>query len=316
MLVHLAGWQASTEARESRLIKAGAIKARCISFANVVKIPGFPYYVKGIDLGYQTCVKYKIPIMMDSGVFSYRRYGERLRAKNDKKALAQFPSEKEFIRLYVEFCKANASKWSFYVTTDITVVGADNWKRHEYLEKLGLRPTPVYHGDGSSDLDYLRRYADKGYKKICIGSSPILRTSDKQKRHYFDATFNQLIKLGMVAHGLGFTTPWMMAEYPWDTVDSSSWSRAAGYGSIMRFSEETMRLETIHVSDVISSAGQLHAVSDVAMKRLRKEVEAEGYDWHELQTDHTARHLCNARTMNKLGEWASRQQTRTWRSWL
>ena len=40
-----------------------------------------------------------------------------------------------------------------------------------------------------------------------------------------------------------------MLSYPWASVDSSSWSQFATYGSIVTFDPKTTRLDPIHVSD-------------------------------------------------------------------
>lgn len=302
MNVYLAGWQGSTLEREERAIKAGVIKHRCISFANVVKIPGLPYYVKGIHAGYTQCVKHGVGIMMDSGVFSYRTHKSYL--MRTKKGLGTLPELDDYIRLYVEFCKANHKKWDFYVTVDLTKVASKNIIIHKRLEKMGIRPMPVFHGDDT--IEYLRRYHDMGYDYICVGSVTMKATVTKARR-YFDSIFNMGAKLGLTFHGLAQTAPWVMLDYSWRSVDSSSWSRAAGYGCILRFNEEKSRMSTMHISDRMSSVARLHRNPKMS-QAVKRDVEAEGYDFAELQSDHTARHIYNAATMLKLAAVADKRQ--------
>jgi hypothetical protein len=301
--VYLAGWQGSTLKREARAIKAGAIKHRCFSYANLVKIPGLPYLVKGICDGYTVCLKHKVGIMMDSGVFSFRAY--RAHLEKVGKDVNILPTVDGYIHAYADYCKAGAHLWDFYVTVDLRPVAAENVILHAKLEKLGLRPTPVFHGDDS--VDYLKRYLDKGYTYVCLGSTHSVRTSVSATRKYYDGCFDFGAKHGMQFHGLAVTKPWAMLDFPWRSVDSSSWSRAAGYGSILRFDEHTCRLSTLHVSDRMSSASRLH-MSTRLMARIKQQIESEGYDWHEIQTDHTVRHIYNAKTMLTMAAVAEARQ--------
>lgn len=296
MVIYLAGYQASTTERELRLVKSGAVTHRCFSFANLVKMPGLPYYLPGAEQGYNVCQKHKVGIMMDSGVFSYRTHRSYL--KRMGKPLNQLPSEDEYVNLYVDWCKKYQKKWDFYVTIDIDVISKENFARHQVLESMGIRPMPVVHGDDSIDT-YLKKYADRGYTYICLGTSRKLRNSVSQKRRYMDAAFNVGAKLGLEFHGLAATAPWIVLGYPWRSVDSSSWSRTAGYGCIMRFDEVTERLTTLHISKRDSGASKLH-LNGAVVARVKRAVAEEGYDFAELQNDHTARHIYNAATMLKM----------------
>jgi hypothetical protein len=128
--------------------------------------------------------------------------------------------------------------------------------------------------------------------------------------------FNTGAKLGATFHGLAFTSAWVMLDYPWASVDSSSWSRAAACGSIIRFNPETRRLTTVHVSDQASS---VQISNSTTLKRISRHIEAEGFDWKELQTSYVVRHLYNAGEMRKLVMFATDKHIRpegAWRSLL
>jgi intein-like protein with splicing domain/LAGLIDADG DNA endonuclease family protein len=215
MKAYLAGWQASTTARETRAIKAGVIKNRCLSFANLVKIDGFPWYLPGAEQGYHACLKHGVGIMMDSGVYSFRTYKAYLERKG--KGLGNLPEAEEYTRLYVDYCKEFSHLWDFYVTIDFGIVAKENFERHVKLEKMGIRPVPVFHGDDS--VEYLRRYADRGYKFICIGASRFDRAVPRM-RQYLDIVFNAAVKWDLEFHGLAMTSPWLVLDYPWRSIDS------------------------------------------------------------------------------------------------
>lgn len=307
MKIFLSGWQATNYEHESKLIKAGVIQHRCVSFAYVRKMEGFPYYCKGSVESYKACLEHKVGIMMDSGVFSYRALKRSLLARS--KSIQGLPTEDTFMQLYVKYCKRYSHLWDFYVTVDLDLVAENNYQRHVQLEKMGIRPVPVIHGDASV-ADYIKRYVDRGYPFIGVGTSPLLRTSITQKKRFLDAVFNIGAKLGATFHGLAFTAAWIMIDYPWASVDSSSWSRAAACGSIIRFNPETRRLTTVHVSDQASS---VQIDNSATLKSIRRHIEAEGFDWKELQTSYVVRHLYNAGTMKSLVAFTERSKPSGWR---
>lgn len=306
MILYLAGWQASTTAREDKLIKAGVITHRCFSFANQVKIEGFPYYTPGSVEGYNVCVKRKVGIMMDSGVFSYRSYYQKQQALGNTKCLKKLPTQDEFAELYIDFAKKNHKDWEIYITLDFFPDFDSNFKYHKLLLKRGIRPLPAFHGDAS--LDHFRKYVDLGHDYVCIGINSSLKFTMRNIRNYLDSMFNAGAKYGVGFHGLAVTKPWAMISYPWKSVDSSSWSRTAGFGGLIKFDETTCRMTTLHVSDRSSSAKTV--IGSVCEKQVIEEIEAEGYDWQEIHTDHIARHQYNAATMQKLVRYAESCQSK------
>jgi hypothetical protein len=314
MKIYLAGYQASTTERESYLIDQGGVTARCLSFANIFKIKALPFFVKGIKEGYEVCVDKKVNIMMDSGVVSYLTYALYLKKHGLVKPL---PDKDHYLQTYVDFCKRYGKLWDFYVTVDFRKHCGENFQIHQKLEKMGIRPVPVYHGDDT--VDWLKKYKDRGYDFVCVGGVSHRALPGRKgdvKRRYLDEVFEAGEKWGLKFHGLAVTTAWMILEYPWKSCDSSSWSRAAGYGCIIRFDEDTGRMNTIHVSErhIPASAQRLSLRTNrVAFKALQSEIESEGYDFVKLQSDHTLRHLYNARTMLKLAS-AVGSKRRGWRT--
>lgn len=301
MNVFLAGWQSGNGKRERRLIDAGVIKGRCFSFANTVPMPGFPWHLKGVVEGYHECVASKVPIMMDSGVYSFRTYRRYLEGKG--KSTAGLPTLSGYVRLYVDYCLEFGKLWDFYVTVDFTHDSEANYLRHVKLEKMGIRPAPVFHGDSS--FDYLKRYADRGYKLVCLGSTRKLRAIGSSAMHrYLDGAFEAGARYGIEFHGLAMTSPWVMLGYPWRSVDSSSWSRVAGFGSILGWDAVTCRMTTLHVSKRHSTSAKLHGSAD-ATACVRAHVTAQGYDFEKLRRNLIYRHQYNADTMVRVMQTAT-----------
>lgn len=313
MRVYLAGWQASRGPREATVTKRAGVKHRCYTFANLFKIAGFPYYIKGFEGSYQASLAAGVGILMDSGVVSYRGYLKTQERRG--KSIAKLPTSDEFLQLYAGYCKRNKKDWDDFLTVDMEPEAASTLVWHEKIEALGLRPMPVFHGD--TDAAWLKKYADKGYKYIGLGGSYLHRSSrPREMRFYLDSAFNIGAKYGLEFHGLGMTTPWVMMEYPFRSCDSSWWSRSAGYGSIMRFDTVRERMSIMHVSSQVCGRvdGKVGLLKQntVAMRRLADELKEEGFDLAVLREDFTERHVYNAIAMMKLGEHASKRQKTRW----
>jgi hypothetical protein len=278
----------------------------------VEALPGLPVFQPRIKAAYEVCLENKIHVMMDSGVISWWSYRNSLLKKRNEKALAQLVGEEDFIRLYVEYVKKNHQKWDFFVTVDLEPKANDIFLRHERIEKMGIRPVPVFHGDDSTD--YLKRYADKGYKLIAVAPNFRERSRTRHRqRPFLDAVFDVAEKRKLRLHGLAVTTPWMMLEYGWASVDSTAWSRSAIYGRIINFDEQTGRLVEQHVSDMISThAAAKLKLNTTMLARLKKQLEAEGYDLEDLQKRSVARHIYNARTMSRLAAIAEKRHRTGW----
>ena len=295
MRMYLSGWQASRPERELRVIQAGALRYRCLSFANMLRIPGFPYYLSGSPPAEALAVEHGIGIMMDSGAFSFRAYRARLERLGKVKELAALPTREQFVDTFIAFVKKNSHKWDFYMDVDLDVNASLIYKNHVKILKRGIKPVPVFHGD--DDVDYLRRYADLGHTLVSVGAPP-MHGGRHQKRKYLDAVFNIASKSGLKIHGLALTSPWQVMAFPFFSVDSSSWSRVAGYGGIMRWDPVRHRLSILHVSEQASSGkGTAVKQNHRAMAGLAVELKEEGYDLTELQKDYVVRHIYNAKTM-------------------
>lgn len=313
MKIYLASTQTATAEREERMIEAGVIKHKCITFANVVKIPGLPWYLPGVEASLEVDLSHGVGIMMDSGVFSVRTYKRYLAKKGKEIQL----SDAHYVELYIEWCLRYAHLWDFYVTIDWTPHQPAIYEMTNYLQSKGLKPVPVFHGDKS--VDYLRRYHAQGHTYIAVSASNYLHL--KNKRRHLDSIFNVGAQLGIEYHGLALTAPWAVLDYPWKSVDSSSWSRAARYGAILRFDENTSRMHTLHISEKKLASGSgsksVHSVGRQMGKQIQREIEDEGADYDALRTDFIARHIYNAGTMLKLAEASDkRHRSGGWRDLL
>lgn len=310
--IFLSGWQATNYARELAVIQSGYLQARCFSFAHITKIPGLPYYVPGAVAALDICIQNKIPIMFDSGVVSWRSYRATCEKQKNSKALAKLCNEQEFIQLYVDHIKTNCHNYELYMTIDLERVAKNIFERHFKIEAMGIKPVPVFHGD--STVDWIKKYADKGHDLIAIASWRTLRNGREQFRRYMDAVFGVSEKLKIRIHGLAFTALYQLFEFPFWSVDSSSWSRVAGYGGIMLFDPDKCRLSNINISDRATAGSEnLHKLNPKAMESVKEHVTADGFDFETLRTDFVQRHIFNARAMHLMAQAAEkRHRTGNW----
>lgn len=159
-------------------------------------------------------------LFLDSGAFSFlATYGKSTNLKIDLET---------YLKDYVTFVRNSPLLLDFYVTFDYRPEAQLTWDMTKRLQKLGIRPIPVYHGDAS--IDWVKKYIDRGHR--LIGLSKRFFLNDKSGlRHFYDQTFKVTEAAGVACHGLACTGPEMW-EYPWHSVDSTSIIGAASRGSL------------------------------------------------------------------------------------
>lgn len=142
------------------------------------------------------------------------------------------------IEKYAEYIWKHGKLYSTVANIDAIGGGDDGaqrtWDNQKALEKLGVRPVPVFHC--REPFKWLDRYLSEGYDRLALGgmvpeSTPFLREwlDYVWGKHLTDADGRARLKV----HGFGLTTIDLMRRYPWDSVDSSSWVLAGSFGGIL-----------------------------------------------------------------------------------
>jgi hypothetical protein len=290
--VYLSHTVVHTKELEEEFLRCSGVRYRCFSFVYIDK-NAFYFTPRSLQ-AYEVNVKAGNHIMMDSGAFSFHQFVEKQRDEAKGKAL-----KVQTIKNYVKFCLENKKDWDFHVTFDYIKRSPLIWQVTKYLEGKGLRPVPVFHGDTS--YDWLKKYLDAGYKRIGISSLAQRKSNYKHQRMYFDNVFRIAEPYQVKFHGFGMTALSYVYAYPWDSVDSSSWSRTASYGMIYMLDKERMRLGSVHVSQLgswdkaqyASHTTTIATMSKEAVKSVKDQVEENGFDFDLLCRSLTYRFVYN-----------------------
>jgi len=166
-------------------------------------------------------------ILIDSGIFWLTNEHRKKHNISGNQAMALAPTEIDgFSQLfdnYVEVCKRFGDNVWGYVELDQG--GKKNKiKIRQRLEKMGLRPIPVYHPihDGWDYFDFLA----ENYDRVCIGN---IAHSDRYTRLRIVATIDERRRKypHLWVHLLGYTPNQWLNAFDVDSCDSSTWLAAA-----------------------------------------------------------------------------------------
>lgn len=158
---------------------------------------------------------------------------DRTVAKQDY-SYVETAAYKKYRMQYIKFIKEHQDKIELFPNLDIINNPQLTWDNQKYLERYGIKPTPVFHL--GNDVSWLQRYMDEGYDYICIGG--ITPETPPNIAPPLDALWENILTddNGMPkikVHGFAVTSVRLMTRYPWYSVDSASWVKQAAYGSVL-----------------------------------------------------------------------------------
>jgi hypothetical protein len=152
-----------------------------------------------------------IDILLDSGAWS--AYTQNLTIDLDE---------------YMQFIYDHKPLLTSYINLDVIDKGEASYQNWVTMRAEGLDPMPVWHV--YTDERYLKRYMKKSEY---VGIGDVAKMPTDQRTRTFDRLWPELEKSGVKFHGLGVTAPKLIAQYPWHSVDSTSWVKYGRYGIII-----------------------------------------------------------------------------------
>jgi hypothetical protein len=169
-------------------------------------------------------------VLLDSGVYWLSTQHANKHGLSMDQALGMAPDKIDgFDKLfenYVIIAKTFGDRSWGYI--EIDQGGKDNKiKTRARLEKLGLRPIPVYHpvNDGWDYFDYLA----KRYDRICLGNV-VMADQATRKRLIATAWERRREYPNLWIHALGLTPSELTTAYPMNSCDSSTWIAGIRWG--------------------------------------------------------------------------------------
>jgi hypothetical protein len=117
----------------------------------------------------------------------------------------------------------------------------DTLENQKKLEEMGLKPIPVYHfseyGSGNKQLllDYL-----SNHDYIAIGGVAATNLSKAQVKSYLSFVFKET-KANKKVHGFGMSSFVLLKDYPFYSVDSTTWLSANMFRNYVYFENGTTK---------------------------------------------------------------------------
>lgn len=173
-------------------------------------------------------------IVLDSGAFSAWSLGSPIELQD-----------------YINFVHEHGHKFTWYANLDfiadpigrgeptpeqlevmLVKSGGLTWENQLEMERQGLKPLPVFHF--REDVKWLKKMLDR-YDHIALGG--MVEVPNTKLYDWLDSIFTEYLtdNKGMPTykvHGFGWTAAKVVNRYPWWSVDSSSWIKLSGLGSI------------------------------------------------------------------------------------
>jgi hypothetical protein len=175
---------------------------------------------------------------LDSGAFSLHKVAEEWAKERGKEKAGYWRSKafRQYMDEYAAFIKANQVGIDLYANVDVIGDPERTWVNQEYLEKKhGLRPVPVVHM--GSDLKWLRKYVKAGHEIVGLGGL-VGKARMQAARQWIHRCFDYICDTPdrcprVKVHGFGVTSFELMMEFPWWSVDSTSWIKTGVFGAII-----------------------------------------------------------------------------------
>lgn len=150
---------------------------------------------------------------------------------------------------YVFWLKENADLIEVYANLDVHGESETTLHNQERMEALGLSPIPVYHAE--LPLSVFESYAER-YPYVGVGGVAGMKTGARPLMNMLLQIFKIAQKHGTGLHGFGLTSRHVLENFPWKSVDSSSWSASFRFGHVPVFHPRRGIFYDVHIGNARS----------------------------------------------------------------
>ncbi len=173
-------------------------------------------FYKGENVCYETVnIVGNQNFLLDSGAFSYMNGKHITKSNMDK-----------YVKKYISFINQYDVKYFFEMDVD-SIFGletVEQWRK-QIETQTGKKCIPVWHKQRG--VEYWKNMC-REYDYIAIGG--LVLGAKKQEYPFYKKLVEYAALRDIKVHGLGFTKTKLLKEYPFYSVDSSTWSIGAVRG--------------------------------------------------------------------------------------
>lgn len=240
-------------------------------------MPYFAYQPRHVLISYYGLRKKEFPkitctkdVFLDSGAYS---------AWTHKTTLD--------VHEYAQFVAKNLPYIRQYANLDVKGSVEKTIENQKALEEHGLTPLPVFHVN-TKRWDVLEEYISK-YEYIALGAIAGEKAGRKPLEQLLNEVFRRVKRNPMTKfHGFGLTQQWCLEEYPFFSVDSTSWLAPIQYGNATMlpgiksgatFKEKSDKI--FKMSMKVASVVDIHAESKPLKATRRLELSVRAYNEYE-----------------------------------
>lgn len=176
------------------------------------------------DFSEQVIIPQSKRFMLDSGAFTFFGNGQSV-------------DWLDYIKRYADFINRNGVDLYFELDID-PLIGYEKVVdlRHRLEDMTGKPCIPVWHKSRGKE-NFLRMCEEYGYVAIGGIVSKEIKRSEYPAFKWF---ISEAHKRGAKIHGLGFTNINGLAEYKFDSVDSTAWISGNKFGGVYEFTGKTI----------------------------------------------------------------------------
>lgn len=178
-------------------------------------------------------IGHKGVVVIDSGAHTFFAKKGIVALSNQQAKNSKAPNPYEFASTYLKWAKANYSKLDYFVELDLQELCGYAFVTYqrEIAKKLGIygKMITCYHSCDSFDT----------YKKLIDDSQSRYIALEGLRLGADNIDYYKLVKYAYdnscKVHGFAFTRQTLLKQFPFFSVDSSSWKMMARYGSFEHF---------------------------------------------------------------------------------